>query len=37
MNATPGETKAQYFRNFARAIGSVATARVSVLEIDSWR
>jgi hypothetical protein len=30
----PGDRKDQYRRNFARAIGSVATARVSVRKID---
>jgi hypothetical protein len=35
MVDTPGDTKAQYLRNLARATGSVATARVSVMNIDS--
>jgi hypothetical protein len=30
----PGDRKDQYRRNFARAVESVATARVSVRKID---
>jgi hypothetical protein len=32
----PGDRNDQYRRNFARAVASVATARVSVRKIDAF-
>jgi hypothetical protein len=35
ISATPGEKRAQYHRNLARAAGSVPATRVSVRNTDS--
>ena len=35
IRTMPGEKRAQYQRNFARAVGSVVVTRVSVRKIDS--